>query len=120
MGQIIRLGLISFVILSCSASKKTLVYNEDIFSYRTMYKNGFLENPRSPLTQEELINLDFYPPDLNWKLNCNCLPAEKSVPFEMPTYSGVTRTYIHHSTATCRYKDKLFSLELYQNIHPFY
>jgi uncharacterized protein (DUF1684 family) len=36
----------------------------------------------------------------------------------MPTYSGVTRTYIKYATAQCKYKKNTIQLQLYKNIHP--
>lgn len=42
--------------------------------------------------------------------------VEKAKPFELPTYSGVTRTYIVHSDLSCLYKGQTILLKLYKNI----
>ncbi len=118
MNRIFLLSVISWAFLiSCSTTKKTSSYHDELTTYREQYKNGFLQDPRSPLTKEDLPFLAFYDADENLKLNCNCIKATDAKPFEMPTYSGVTRTYILHSIATCPYQGQMLTLELYKNIH---
>ena len=108
---------ITFIVYAC-ASKKTITnYSQIILQYREIYKNDFIENPRSPLIKEDLPYLDFFPVDENWRLKCSCHLVKDAKPFELPTYSGVTRTYIHHSTAKCIYKKQYLTLSLYKNIH---
>lgn len=108
--------LLLFVIFSCSTINKRSEYSSEIISFREKYKEDFLQNPRSPLTKDDLKFLDFYPATVDWKLNCQCMTTKGSKPFELPTYSGVTRTYILHAIATCAYKGKKISLNLYKNI----
>jgi len=118
MNRIFLLSVISWALLiSCSTTKKTSSYHDELTTYREQYKSGFLNDPRSPLTKEDLPFLAFYEADENLKLNCTCIKAENTKPFEMPTYSGVTRTYILHSIATCPYQGQMLTLELYKNIH---
>jgi len=118
MNRIFLLSVISWAFLiSCSTTKKTSSYHDELTTYREQYKSGFLNDPRSPLTKEDLPFLAFYEADENLKLNCTCIKAENTKPFEMPTYSGVTRTYILHSIATCPYQGQMLTLELYKNIH---
>jgi len=110
--------ILSFVFwASCSPTKKLSSFNEDINTYRDQYKNGFLNDPRSPLGSEDLPYLAFFDAAEDLKLKCSCTKATESKPFEMPTYSGVTRTYILHSIAKCPYQGQIFTLELYKNIH---
>jgi hypothetical protein len=86
--------------------------------YRENYKNGFIADPRSPLAKEDLEHLDFYPANPKWKLDCKVELAENQKPFEMPTYSGVTRTYILYAKAVCPNLDgQKVELEIYKNIH---
>jgi len=108
---------LSFLAIGCSTKKRTIEYSTQLEIFRTNYKAGFLEDPRSPLTNEDLPYLDFYVADPAWNIECNCTPATMAKPFEMPTYSGVTRTYIHQYTATCKKGDKTIELKLYKNIH---
>ncbi len=113
-----KLVLISYIILySCSVPKNADFYQKELKVFREKYIKGFIENTRSPLVAEDLAFLDFYTGDPSWNLTCKCVKVENAKPFEMPTYSGVTRTYILHSIATCTRNKVKFSLNLYKNIH---
>lgn len=105
------------IMMSCSTTKKTSTFHQDLNQYRDQYKNGFLNDPRSPLSASDLPYLAFFEPAEDMKLNCNCTLAKDAKPFEMPTFSGVTRTYILHTIASCPYQGKILTLELYKNIH---
>lgn len=106
------------ILLNCTTSKNLDTYKSDLYQFRENYKKDFLENSRSPLTAEDLPFLDFYSGNKEWVLPCTCVLAENAIPFEMPTYSGVTRTYILYSVANCKRKNKTLTLHLYKNIHP--
>lgn len=92
-------------------------YSDILVQYRNTYKSGFIDDPRSPLTKEDLVNLDFYPPQPAWNLACTCTLLEGEKPFDLPTYSGTTRTYIKYAKAKCPYKTQTLELVLYKNIH---
>ncbi len=113
-----KLIFISYILLcSCTIPKNADIFQKELSEYREKYKKGFLENTRSPLVADEVVFLDFYAADPTWNLTCTCVKAVNAKSFEMPTYSGVTRTYILHSIATCTRKNVNFSLNLYKNIH---
>jgi hypothetical protein len=103
-----------FSFLGCASNKNT--YQSSMKTFRDEYKKGFLNDPRSPLTKEDLHFLDFYPIDQQWNLDCSCTKILGAKPFELPTYSGVTRTYIVHSDVSCLYKGQSIKFKLYKNI----
>ncbi len=110
--------IILFTLAGCWQNKVvTANYKKELGAYRSKYKADFLSNPRSPLKEEDLSLLEFYPADPSWKLVCYCIPAKDAKPFEMPTYSGVSRTYILHSMVECTHNGNKFGLNLYKNIH---
>lgn len=114
----IRFSIYFLLLLGGCASKKlNPSYQESLSQYREEYKKGFLNNSRSPLTSDDLIDLDFFPIDESWKLQCTCQKVSDAKPFEMPTYSGVTRTYLLYAVTKCKYKDQKLTLHLYKNIH---
>jgi len=114
----IRFTIYLLLILGgCSAKKIISTYNDSLNMYRETYKNGFLNNSRSPLTADDLPYLNFYPANEDWKLNCACQMVSDAKPFEMPTYSGVTRTYLLYAVAKCSYFNQNLTLHLYKNIH---
>jgi uncharacterized protein (DUF1684 family) len=104
--------------ISCAGLKEQKQFNASIEAYQKSYMEGFLTNPRSPLGESDLDSLDFYPPDVTWKVSCTCIEEKGAQPFDMPTYSGVTRRYILYAVANCRRGRQTFSVSLYQNIHP--
>lgn len=100
---------------SCATNKKQGHDTESISAYREKYKASFIEDQRSPLNKDEIKDLDFYDEDQSWKLNCSCTPVKEAVPFEMPLYSGITRTYKVHSILTCNHNGQQFTMQIYQN-----
>ncbi len=108
--------IICILFISCASLKKQKNYSDELSAYRKTYKSGFLEDPRSPLNEDDLKHLDFYPPNQDWKLQCECSKVENAKPFELPTYSGITRTYIAHSKVKCAYKNQDLGFYLYKNL----
>ncbi|MBK9735645.1 MAG: DUF1684 domain-containing protein [Saprospiraceae bacterium] len=109
--------LLFMIVVSCKTSKESALYQKEINEFQLSYKSGFLDNPRSPLNQDDLVNIHFFKADASWKLKCRCTKTTDPRPFDMPTYSGVTRTYMQHSTLDCNRKGTSIHLELYKNIH---
>lgn len=116
MRYILLLIIAGFI--SCAGVKERRQFQSSFEAYQKSYKEGFLTNPRSPLGERDLDSLDFNPPDVTWKIICKCREASGAQPFDMPTYSGVTRRYILYAVADCQRGGQSFSLSLYQNIHP--
>lgn len=111
------LFLLWIFLIQCRGTKKVVSYDHEFSEYIKQYKKGFLDNPRSPLSKDDLKHLDFFSANPDWKLRCDCETEQNPTPFEMPTYSGVTRTYILHTIARCPFNDKTMVLHLYKNIH---
>jgi len=104
--------------ISCAGVRERRQFQSSFEAYQKSYKEGFLTNSRSPLGESDLDSLDFYSPDVTWKVKCKCKEATEAQPFDMPTYSGVTRRYILYAVANCQRGGQAFSVSLYQNIHP--
>jgi hypothetical protein len=110
MIRLLLLGMVLYFGLGCSA------FHREITEHRTKYKSDFLKDPRSPLTEEDFKHLDFYSPDENSKVNARFLLTPKAEPFDMPTYSGVTRSYRKWGDAIFRWKQDSVMLSVYQNL----
>ncbi len=100
---------------ACATSKKQVQYTERLSEYREKYKLSFITDDRSPLNKDEIKDLDFYDEDPSWKLTCTCSQIKDAVPFEMPLYSGITRTYKVHSILNCSHKGQYFTMQVYKN-----
>src|SRR6187549_264634 len=75
------------VLISCHS------FVRETIQHREEYKSEFLTDERSPLVQEDLAFLDFYPPNKKGVVLAKFILTPESENFELPTYSGVTRTY---------------------------
>ena len=98
------------VLSSCTSIQK------EIKAHRDHYKSEFLTDPRSPLKEEDLVNLDFFPPSSKASLNADFVLTPDEQPFELPTYSGITRTYRKWGEASFNYLGQEGKLSIYQNL----
>lgn len=89
---------------------------ENVTEHRIHYKQDFLTDERSPLKEEDLPYLDFYPAESAGRIKAKfaLTPGEK--PFELPTYSGITRAYRKYGVASFKYKGQNARLTLYENM----
>lgn len=84
--------------------------------HRMQYKMDFLTNPRSPLTKDNLDDLDFFPASKGAVVKADVVRKPDAESFELPTYSGVTRTYRVWGIATFMWEGKPYTLHLYENM----
>ncbi|MCZ2100206.1 MAG: DUF1684 domain-containing protein [Chitinophagales bacterium] len=106
--------LISIQFAACVTSKKTIEQPQSLASWREAYKASFVEDARSPLKAADLPFLDFYEEDPTWKLTCSCTAIQDAKPFDMPLYSGITRSYKVHSILNCKRLGTDIQLYVYQ------
>ena len=112
--KIFTLFLFLFLIVTGCSS-----FYREIKAHREHYKSEFLTDPRSPLTKEDLAKLDFYPPSAASRVTATFKLTPTAEPFEMPTYSGVTRTYRKWGEAKFLWHGDTASLAIYQNMTLF-
>ncbi len=105
---------IIFSILVASIACSCL--SKEIRDYRKEYKADFLKETRSPLREEDLSKLDFYPPVKKAKVTATFKSTPYAEPFEMATYSGLTRKYRKWGEATFKWGDINTKLSLYENL----
>ena len=105
-----HLVLLLIIILSCSPIHKEIRAN------RETYKNDFLHDPRSPLKESDLKNLDFYPPTAHAKVEAKFRLTPEAEPFDLPTYSGITRSYRKYGEANFTWEGDSAKLSIYQNM----
>jgi uncharacterized protein len=103
-----------FVFLVCTPGCNSI--SKEIQHHRDEYKAEFLTDPRSPLKEEDLQYLDFFPANKAGKVNATCVLTPTEEPFEMPTYSGITRTYRKWCVASFRWEKDSVSVSLYENM----
>lgn len=92
-------------------------FQREIKTHRDHYRQEFLDNQRSPLTEADLPYLRFYEPDPAYRVEASFKPAEGAEPFEMATYAGTTQPYVKHGTATFSLGGKEYRLAIYRNLN---
>jgi uncharacterized protein (DUF1684 family) len=108
----LNFALLGFLLIisSCVSVAK------EIMTHRESYKQGFLMDPRSPLQAEDLVHLDFFPADAKGKIEATFILTPDAETFEMPTYSGITRTYRKWGYALFQYDRNQDTLSIYENM----
>jgi uncharacterized protein len=105
-----HLFIFLIIISSCSPIHK------EIRAHRETYKNDFLHDPRSPLKEADFKNLDFYPPSASAKIEAGFKLTPDAEPFDLPTYSGITRSYRKYGEASFVWQGNNAKLSIYQNM----
>jgi uncharacterized protein (DUF1684 family) len=115
MKSILTFGF-SFFSIVIFAQSHIENFEADIWKHRKAYKEEFIDHRGSPLTAADTGFIDFYKPEHSWQLigKVTLTPNEKE--FELPTYSGKTRTYRKYATLDLDHKGTHFNLSLYQNL----
>jgi uncharacterized protein (DUF1684 family) len=92
------------------------IYENDLAKHRKNYKEEFINHPRSPITAADTSFIQFYPPDHSWNIAAAFSETPESKAFELPTYSGLTRTYRQYGKLNFHHKGIDFTLSIYQNL----
>jgi uncharacterized protein len=84
--------------------------------FRDEYKADFLKSENSPLKKKDLKFLRFYEADSTYRVVAAFVKTEKSEPFEMPTYSGIKKTYVQYGVLNFELHGKKQSLNVYRSL----
>jgi len=85
-------------------------------AFRAEYKSEFLKSERSPLKKKDLQYLRFYEADSSYRVTATFEKSEKSEPFEMPTYSGIKKTYVQYGILTFELLGVKQTLNVYKSL----
>ncbi len=91
-------------------------FNKEIKSHRKAYKKSFLTEERSPLHKKEVRFLNFFNPDQNYQVKAVFTTTPDSAPFDMATYSGITKSYRQYGTLTFHINGTAHQLSIYQSM----
>ncbi len=100
----------------CSLGQADADYAKTIRQHRKHYKQEFLKDPRAPLNRKGIQKLRFYAPDTAYRVTAAFERDTMAEPFDMPTYSGITKPFVKYGTATFRLKDTTLQLSVYQSL----
>lgn len=90
-------------------------YAQTIQSKRHNSKKEIISENRAPLQASDTSMLDYYVPDIGWKLEAKILLTPDDTVFQMPTSSGKTKPYKRFGIAKMQHGGKEFQLSIYQN-----
>lgn len=113
------LFMISIICTSCNQKTNQSIsdstYSSQIKSHRDRYLQDFIKDTRAPLDSADLEYIHFFEADENYAVECTFKVATDKKPFDMATYSGITKPYQVYGYLSCPVKGKNIELELYQN-----
>lgn len=105
------LGLLLFTVsLACAQD-----FKKETDKYRKKYKDEFLSSANSPLKQADLPFLQFYEPDSAYRVVAK-FEKSRGQSFEMPTYSGVNKTYVKYGRVKFRINGRKQTLTVYRSL----
>lgn len=120
MFKSIIFGYLIAIATGCMFSKQSTktdpAYLTELNTYRQTYVSSVTSGAKTPLQPEDAGFLHFFDIDQTYRVECDVSTDDAAKPFEMPTYSGVTRTYIRYAICTCNLNGKSLNVELYRNL----
>ena len=91
-------------------------YVARIQQYRREYAQDLIEGERAPLRAKDTIYLDFFPPDTAWRVEAGFTNTPEAEPFEMPTSSGRTKTFVQYGWLRFSLGGDTLQLAVYRNL----
>jgi uncharacterized protein len=104
-----------FNILVAASALQAQSFTEETSEYRKKYKEEFLHSENSPLKEADLPYLQFYEPDSTYRVEARFEKA-KSKSFEMPTYSGMNKTYVKYGVLKFKINGRRQTLTVYRSL----
>ncbi len=108
--------LVIFVLLLVNIPLFGQQFSEEIRQHRQKYQEEFLKSKDSPLTKENITFLRFFEPDSTYRVACTFQPSKKGKPFELPTSSGKTKTYVKFGELHFMLHGNKQKLSVYQSL----
>jgi len=111
-----RISIITIYILGLfSTFSFAQDFKAEIEKFREEYKAEFLKSKFSPLKQEDFEYLRFYEPNPKFRVECTFVATKNGKPFELPTSSGETKTYVKFGELTFQLDGKKHTLAVYKS-----
>lgn len=91
------------------------LYTSKIDSIRHGIKLDLISASRPPISNADTALLQYYPADIEWRLETKIILTPNEIPFELPTSSGKTKLFKKYAIAKMAIQGKEFELSIYQN-----
>lgn len=106
-----------FFLFFATATFAQTPFAEQIASHRESYKKDLLTTSGGPLSADEVKEVQFYAPDSTYRITATVELTPDAQPFQMPTYSGKTKTHVAYALVSCVLNGKPQQLTLYRNLN---
>lgn len=90
-------------------------FREQTEAHREHYRKEFLTDEHSPLKKNDLQYLDFFEPDSTFRVAAK-FEKTRGESFEMPTYSGIRKTYVKYGELKFRINGRRQTLNVYRSL----
>ncbi|WP_353720903.1 DUF1684 domain-containing protein [Dyadobacter sp. 676] len=104
-----------FTLLVAAFGSQAQTFTEETNQYRNKYKEEFLHSENSPLKAADLPYLQFYEPDSSYRVEAR-FEKVKGKSFEMPTYSGMNKTYVKYGVLKFKVNGRRQKLTVYRSL----
>ncbi|GAB3540577.1 DUF1684 domain-containing protein [Spirosoma fluminis] len=111
--------ILHFILTTLLATEAVaqMPYAEQIAQHRQTYRQEFLTTSSSPLRTKEAVEyLRFYEPDSTYRVVATVELTPKAEPFDMPTYTGKTSTYVKYAVLSFSLNGKPQQLTIYRSL----
>ncbi len=119
MRQLLFCGLLFFNFGLIAQSSENAI--QEVQDFQNELNEHFTNSETSILLPEDLENftgLQFYPINLDFRVNAEFVRTPNEVPFLMPTTTDRLPEYIKYGELHFLLEDSLMVLNVYQNLHP--
>lgn len=99
-----------------AASQEDSSYVSRILAHRQQYAGHLITGERAPLQAPDTAYLDFFQPDPAYRVVAGFIATPEATPFEMPTSSGKTKTFIQHGWLRFSLGGDTLRLAVYRNL----
>ena len=108
-------NLLIYVFMLLSLNTFAQDFKEEIAKFREEYKAEFLKSKYSPLKEEDFQYLRFYEPNEKFNVECQFTATTGGKPFQIPTTSGETKTYVKFGELSFTLDGKAYKLSVYRS-----
>jgi len=91
-------------------------FKKSICKHRKTYKASLSEHDNTPLKKADLKHVKFYKVKRDYQVNANFERTTDAKPFDMATYSGITKQFVKYGILNFTLLGKQQQLAVYQNL----
>lgn len=99
-----------------AAAQEDSSYVSRILAHRLEYAAHLIVGDRAPLQAADTAYLDFFAPDTAYRVTADFTATPEAEPFEMPTSSGKTKTFVQHGWLRFVLGGDTLRLAIYRNL----